>query len=250
MEFIQTIKLARMRNNEHYQFMSEVDKAINKATPAALQLEGVYPDFAGGLARLNGSLLIDPGSVKTEEIATVDVGRDRTWSALNERVKSSLLSPIEAEVASAKAIKRIFDLYGNVRSLSYNEESAAISNLIEDLEKSKNETHCNTLGITSWVAALKQQNLDFQSLIDSRNLELANKDSGDVKVLRDELDPIYQNIVKRINAQVTLEIATSATEAFIRELNQRIKYYNETITARDGRASAAEEDSPVEPLVE
>jgi len=249
MDFIQTIYLARMRNNEHYQFMSDVANAINKATPTALQIDSVYTSFTDALARLNACLLVDQGSATTEEITAMDVVRDRTWSALNERVKSSLLSPIEAEVESAKVVKRIFDLYGNVRTLSYNEETAAITNLIEDLEKNKNAAHCTTLGITSWVAALKQQNIDFQALVDSRNVELANKESGDVKAIRDEIDPILQNIVKRINAQVTLEIGTAVTETFIKELNQRIKYYNETIVARAGRASATTEDSPVEPVL-
>jgi len=250
MEFIQAIYLLRMRNNEHYQFMSDVANAINKATPTALQLDSVFPDFLAEIARLNNTLLIAQGSVKTELITVKDVTRDRTWSALNERVKASLLSPIEAEVASAKDVKRVFDLYGNVRNLSYNEESAAISNLIDDLEKTENAAHCATIGITTWVAALKQQNLDFQEMLDSRNVELANKDSGDVKAIRDAIDPIYQNMVKRINAQVTLEMATAVTDSFIREMNQRIKYYNETITARTGRNNTEEEETPVEPVAE
>ncbi|MCW0482455.1 DUF6261 family protein [Gaoshiqia sediminis] len=250
MDFIQTTYLARMRNNEHYQFMSDVANAINKATPAALQLDSVYPVFTAALARLNATLLIDQGSATTEQITAMDVTRDRTWSALNERMKSSLLSPIEAETESAKAVKRVLDLYGNVRNLSYNEESAAITNLVEDLEKPQNAAHCSTLGISGWVAALKQQNLDFQALIDSRNIELANKDSADVKKVREEIDPVYQNIVKRINAQVTLEIGTAVTETFIRELNQRIKYYNDTLAARAGRASTAQADTPAEPVTE
>lgn len=71
-----------------------------------------------------------------------------------------------------------------------------------------------------------------------------------MKAVRDEIDPIYQNIVKRIDAQVTLEIATAVTEGFIRELNQRIKYYNETLAARAGRASETEAYTPAEPIAE
>jgi len=244
METIQPISLARMRNNEHYQFMVEVDNGIKKATSAALQLDMVYPAFTAALAKLNATLLIDSGSIKTEQITSLDITRDRTWSALNERVKASLLSPIEAEVEAAKVIKRVFDLYGNVRNISYNEESAAISNLIEDLEIAENAAHCASIGITAWVAALKQQNIDFQALLNARNVELAAKDSGEVKAVRDEIDPVYQNIVQRINAQVTLEIATAVTETFILELNQWIKYYNDTLAARDGRTASEEEDSP------
>lgn len=250
MDTIQSVTLARMRNNEHYQFMVDVDNGIKKATSAALQLDPIYPAFTTAREKLNATLLIDQGSIITEQITALDVTRDRTWSALNERVKASLLSPIEAEVDAAKAVKRVFDLYGSVRNMSYNEESAAITNLVEDLEKTKNAADCSALGITAWVAALKQQNIDFQALLESRNVELAAKDSSDVKAVRDEIDPIYQNIVKRINAQVTLEIATTVTETFIRELNQRIKYYEDTLTARAGRTNSGEEDNPVDPVME
>jgi len=56
MDFIQTIYLARMRNNEHYQFMSDVANAINNATPAALQLDSVFPSFTDALARFKRHL--------------------------------------------------------------------------------------------------------------------------------------------------------------------------------------------------
>ncbi len=76
-----------------------------------------------------------------------------------------------------------------------------------------------------------------------RNVELAHKNSGDVRALRDELDPEYQKIVKRMNALVTLEMSTAEIDSFIRELNQRIKYYKETIEARAGRADAKAEET-------
>jgi hypothetical protein len=152
--------------------------------------------------------------------------------------RAALLSPLETEVEAATALLRIFDLYGNVREMSYNEESAAISNLTEDFEKPENAAHCATIGITAWVAALKQQNIDFQALLNERNTELANKDSGDVKAARVAIDPVYQNMVQRINAMVTLGMASPEIENFIRELNQRIIYYEEALAARAGRNAA------------
>lgn len=245
MEKITSFQSARLRNNEHYQFMTDVKNAIEAATPAALNMETVYPEFNTAHENLNSALLVDQGSTKTEQLIALDLKRDRTWSAVYARVRATLLCPVEEEVEAAKAVKRVFDLYGNVRSMSYNEESAALTNLVEDLEKQKNAAYCTTMGMTHWVAALKQLNIDFIALLEARNVELANRESGDVKSVRDIIDPAYEKIVKRANALVELNMAGSELQTFIRQLNQRIKYYTETLAARAGRNNQEEEDSPV-----
>jgi hypothetical protein len=248
MEKIIKLILSQLRNNEYYQFMTDVKNAIEVATPAALNLDSVYPEFTTAIEAMNKALLVDQGSVKTEELIALDVLRDRTWSAIYAQVRATLICPVEKEVESAKRLKRVFDLYGNVRTMSYNEETAVVTNLIEDLESEENAAHCNTVGVNKWLNALKQQNTDFVALLDARNVELANKESGDVKAARDGIDPAYEKIVKRANALVELEMASPELEAFIRELNQRIKYYKETLAARAGRKAEEEENTPEEPV--
>jgi SMC interacting uncharacterized protein involved in chromosome segregation len=158
-----------------------------------------------------------------------------------------LLSPVQEQVEAAKAIQRVFDLYGNVRKLSYNEETALLTNLITDLEKPENAAHCATLGITSWISALKAQNDGFQALLNERNREYANKDSGNVKEARLLTDPIYHEIVTRLNAMVTLGMASDEAKELIKELNQKIKYYESTVDSRSGGSDDEEEEEPAAP---
>jgi hypothetical protein len=242
MEQIGTLSFSKFRNGEHFQFMSDVKDGITAATPAALNLDSVYPSFESAYTSLDNVLRVDAGSVKTEQLVDADGDRDNTWSALNLRVKATLLSPIEKEVEAAKLIKRVFDLYGNVRQESYNEETALLTNLVDDLEKEENAAYCATMGITKWVTALKTKNNDFKTLLNERNKEYANKESGDVKAARTVIDPIYFEIVKRLNALVTLEMASAEAQEFIKELNQRIKYYETTIDSRAGKNNSGEED--------
>lgn len=248
MEQINSIRLHSLRNNEHFQFMTDVKTGIETATPVALGLEPVFPGFKKKYNRLNAVLLVDRGSTKTEKINISDEKRDRYWSAVGGRLRATLLCPFAEEVEAAKALKRIFDLYGNVREMSYNEETAALTNLVEDYGKPENAVHCETVGITHWIAALKQENNNTQALINERNAELAGKDSGDVKAERAEIDPEYEKIVDRLNAMATLEMASPEAQDFIRQLNQRIKYYNNTLSMREGRNTAEEEeDAPAVP---
>ena len=244
MEQISNVSFSKFRNGEHFQFMTDVRDGITTATPAALNLDNVYPGFESAYTSLDNVLRVDAGSVKTEQLVDADADRDNTWSALNLRVKATLLSPVAKEVEAAKLIKRVFDLYGNVRQESYNQETALITNLVDDLEKEENAPHCTTMGITKWVSALKTQNIDFQTLLNERNKEYANKQSGDVKAARAIIDPIYFEIVKRLNAMVTLEMASTEAQVFIKELNQKIKYYESTIASRSGKKDSGEGDEP------
>lgn len=247
MEQIANVSINRFRNGEHFQFITDVKDGIDKATPAVLNLETIYPKLEAAYQQLDKVLRVDTGSVKTEQLAEADTRRDNTWSALNLRVKANLLSPIQKEVDAARLIKRVIDLYGNVSRLSYNEETGLITNLVDDLEKEENTAHCATLGITRWIAALKEQNEAFQSLLNERNKEYANKESGDVRAARALVDPVYNEIVTRLNALVTLNMAGTEIQDFIKELNQKIKYYESTIATRSGKKSTEEEDQPVAP---
>lgn len=238
--------LRKLRNGEYFQFMTDVKNLVTTATPAALNLDEVFVRFDTAYSSLDSVLRVDTGSVKTEQLVEADGGRDNTWSAVNMRTKATLLSPISKEAESAKIVKRVLDLYGNVRQLSYNEETALITNLVDDLEKAENAAHCATMGITRWVTALKTQNIDFQTLLNERNTEYANKESGDVKAARAVIDPIYDEIVTRTNAMVTLGMAGDEAAEFIKELNQKIKYYESTINLRGSKKDDEEEPTELE----
>lgn len=240
---IKELNFSRFRNNDHFQFMTDVNTLITNATPAALNIEEAVTDFNAAFTALNNVFKVDSGSVLTAAIGGADVKRDSTWSAIYMRIRATLMGPIDLEIEAAEKLKRIFDLYGNVRQLGLTEESAALNNLVDDLEKEENATLCNVIGITRWVAALKELNAQVQSLMLERRAEAAHKLSGDVKAAREVIDPLYVKIVARLNALVELDMATPETYDFITLLNKQIKDFEEIMAARKGRRNAGEEDN-------
>lgn len=78
MEQISNVTLSKFRNGEHFQFMTDVKEGIMAATPAALNLDTVYPRFDGAFTALDNVLRVDRGSIKTEQLVVADVGRDDT----------------------------------------------------------------------------------------------------------------------------------------------------------------------------
>lgn len=235
MEQIIDFSRGRLHNKEHYQFMSDFSKMITATTPETLGVVNQFPAFTTVLSKEGVAIGVEDGSSLSKKVSLLDIRRDNTWSAINFRIKSTLTSPIDEEVESAVLLERLMNQHGNVRELPYNEETAAVQSLVKDLQGETYAPHVAQTGLTGWVEALKTQNEEFVTTFDLRNSEMAGRPNGNVKSVRQQLDPLYDKIVDRINAAITLEIAADGVETFVSELNEKIRYYQNTLAIRNGR---------------
>lgn len=235
MNEFESISLSRLHNSEHLQFMTDLDVLIKKLVAEELGIQEFYPLFKETLAAEDVAVGIEQGSAKSKVLEVKDKLRDKTWNAINTRVDSAILSPVEDEVTSGYAIKRIINQYGDIRNEPYNEETADMTKLIGDLQKAENAVHLEKTSIKTWVPMLKTQNDDFQVVFNQRNTEFSDRESGDVKAERKKVDPVYHKILKRVDAMVETSLAKPVAKTFIKELNERIQYFNNVIAARDGR---------------
>ncbi len=233
---INSISPYGLRNNEHFQFMTEVDQLVTAVPAGLLPVDEVYPGFKEALTAEDDALRVEQGSLKTKTRNEIDVRRDSIWSACRGRVEATLSSPIAEEAESAKVLMRIFDLYGNVRRMGKAEETSALTNLVVDLLLPANEEHLNRVGIQTWVVALKNENDQFKAVTQERVTEVAGRESADVRAIRLIVDPIYQELVDTVNAAIILKQATPEAQTFVAELNVIIKSYKTILAARSGRS--------------
>ncbi|WP_340114997.1 DUF6261 family protein [Maribellus mangrovi] len=236
--------LYKLRNGEYFQFMSDFKSLLEALGPQAIHSEAEFADFDTALVKLDDELRVDKGSVLTEELQNIDNDRDKVWRAIDMRIDATLLCTITEEVEAAKRLRRVFDLYGDVRRISYNEETAALSNLLGDLEQEENNAFLATCGLGEWVNRLNSLNVAFKAKQNERDTELANKNSGNAKAVRIEIDPLYELMVERVNAMVSLNMQTPEIENFVKELNQKIETLENTLASREGRRNSNEEELP------
>ena len=241
---IQKLVLYRLRNDEYFQFMTDFNSLLETLTPLAIHSEAEFAAFNIALTKLDAELRVDQGSVLTEELQKLDTDRDNTWRAIDMRIDATLLCTIAQEVEAAKRLRRVFDLYGDVRRVTYNEETTGLTNLVGDLTNTENADFVTTCGLGTWVNHLRELNVAFKSKQNQRDTELANKNSGNAKVVRDEIDPLYKKMVERTNALVSLNMHTPEIENFIVELNQKIKTLENTLATREGRNANSEPSVP------
>lgn len=245
---ILNLLLYKLRNGEYFQYMSDFKTLLVALMPATIHSEAEFADFDAGLTKLDDELRVDQGTVLTEQVQNLDQDRDNVWRAIDMRINATLLCTIPEEVEAAKSLRRLFDLYGDVRRVSYNEQTAGLTNLGSDLALRENAEFVATCGLGTWVTHLNDLNVAFKAKQNERDTLLANKNSGNARAVRLEIDPLYELLVERVNAMVSLNMQTPEIENFIIELNQKIKTLENTIAIREGRSDSGEvvEPTPIE----
>jgi ABC-type transporter Mla subunit MlaD len=222
---ISKIHLGHLRNEAHYQFFT-----------AFIALIAKFPFIVGKL----GDLLVSLQELFAKEDEVVDYIRKSDYSAkiaaADERLDSAVVGFSETvrgalhhfreEVADAAlSLKNLLKTYGNITRKNYDEEIAAVTNLLQDLEGAYTEKVALISGLSDWVAEIKSAKDNMSALLALRNTEKAGKPQERMVNVRREIDPVYRDVTAKIEA-LTLVEGETEYEPFIRELNELIDRFN------------------------
>ena len=234
---ISKIHLKGLRNEEHFQFHTEIVGLIESNNPQALGVDGLLPGYKANHADEAEALDLIRKSAVTDDLATADTLRDTTFMGMKAALKSAR-NHFQAEKRQAAArVKIVFDHYGKVTLKPYDEETASINSLLTDLQPLSADLA--TLGLTDWATELAANNQAFATLKKERYTEASAKTQLRMKEVRVLVDENYKLITERIGALMVVN-GESAYTAFVNELNHRIDAYSRTLAQRKGRNAATE----------
>jgi hypothetical protein len=175
-----------------------------------------------------------------------DHARDMIILSIKDIIKSALRHFDENICEAAKRLKILFDAHDNpqpIIKLPYDAETAAIKNLLQDLE-GKFAADVEITGLTTWVKELRKRNDDFEELAKAYNEQQSEKPLYRPKEVRKETDQAYQDLLTVIKGNI-IDEADGKGEAlytpFITELNTLVKHYNDLIAQHIGRVHAEKE---------
>lgn len=198
-------------------------------------MENQYPAFENALNDEDASFKIVSKSVLTQEIEDADKKRDVTFSGIRDQIKA-LQKHFDAEIAvAASRLQILFGAYGNLSRKSFDQETADIYNLLQDLN-GKHKTDVETIGFARWIEQLDAENKAFDTLMKLRFDENAEKSAlTRLRVARVATDDAYKAIVERVNAGIVF-IGEDKYKNFVTDINIRVDRFNHTIAQRKGIA--------------
>jgi hypothetical protein len=237
---IATFKLSHLRNEEHYQFMTEFRDSMSQFNAQTLGIAEGIARFETLYTQELEALQVIRKSATTEQLATADAERDKLFRGFDDTARGMLNHFDPARREAAARLRVVLEQYGNIARKPYDEETAAIGKLVGEAGGAL-AADIATLGLTEWLAELNRRNQAFDALMKSRYTEAAVRTDLRMREVRLEVDAAYRAMADRLDALMLIN-GEAAYEPFVRELNARVDRYNDIIAQRRGRRESKQQE--------
>lgn len=143
---IEKTSLNPLRHLDFFQIMSLIRTYLDAEDLANLKLTEAATAFGGKLANLDAALKQGNSIAATKDLLLADEARDKTVMAVYAALRTFTHSPDDTEAHDAEILLQEALKYGkNLAKLPLREESAAITNLLQDFGKPENAARISAL---------------------------------------------------------------------------------------------------------
>lgn len=214
---INKIHFHHLRNGEHFFFHTEFKNLVEENGAEVLKIKPQFDLFLSLYKQEDEVAVTIRKSILTADLVQVDRRRNKTFRGLADICRAMLHHFRPEVLLAAKRLKILFDTYGNLSRASTLGKSAAIYNLLQELNGSYN-ADVQTVGVAEWVAELEVNNKEYENLTMKRFDEATMRSKLVLRKVRQQVDEAYLTITKIIEAQFLLE-TNEIHRMFIRKLN-------------------------------
>jgi hypothetical protein len=140
----------------------------------------------------------------------------------------------------------VIENYGDITRKTYDDESAAINDLLREFATGGHAPHVATLALGEWTQQLAAANDAFIALMRQRYGEIARDPDARMKDARAAVDNHFRAMIDRLEAIITLNGIDFAEELapFVNEYNALAGRYKHVLAVEKGRRDAAATELP------
>lgn len=235
-------RMASLRDEEYFQFMTELKILLEEigVDEMELNIDPLYRIFLPYWHQLDLLIKSYRKSEYTKKLAEADTIRDNAYRGLVLFVRAYHYSVSGTNIEAAERMQFVIDNYGDFRKKSYNEQTAAVYNLLEDLTE-RCSAEITQLHAQEWISDLRMVNTLFEQLMNERYDEAAETPIYTMREVRAKLNEVYYNIIRSIEIVISYAENKTVQIEFLTRLNERITYYKNTLSTRKGRSDAQKE---------
>lgn len=221
------LKVTNLRSAELVQFLTRFLDDLGKS---GLDYAGdevlvrLTQEIREGLPGFQSSLEQVRSNTKSVSLSEADRLRDGDIQALRDAIKPYRQSQRPAEKEAYLNLKALFDTYKGLTEVSYEEETALVTSLLEKLKASPYVSAVETLSIARFVTNLTESQTAFESLFASRSEDRLKQVTYDKKTLRQAVLQPYQDLATYV-AILTRVKSDQLYADFLGVLNNSRKYY-------------------------
>ena len=222
---ILVLYLSRLRNEAHYQFFADLIALIHLHPVIREKILIWFEKLVEIFNREDEVVDFIRKSDYTVKIAEANRRLGKAVVGFSETVQGAThhFNPEIAE--AALSLKNLLKTFGKIIHKNYDEELAAITNLLQELDGPYSSKVELITGLSEWISEIREASNLLTTLIALRNAEKAAKPQERMNDIRREIDPVFRDLMKRIEAFSLVEGETPYA-SFINELNALIERFN------------------------
>lgn len=233
-----------LRNEAHVAYHDSVNSLFGIYPPDLLGIVPQYDPYKPAYDTEVSVLDIVRRSGLTAEIGEQDAVRDSLFRGLADAVKSAVKHFDPAKREAAAKVQNILTAYGNIAARTLDQETAAIDDLVRELQTPANNPLVATLSLDDWVEQLQAENDRFKALMQERYSERAQQPAVQMKAARKDTDAAFRAILDQLDA-LALVNGAADYDPFIAELNAVSERYKNILAQEKGqRKKKNETQSP------
>ncbi len=230
--------LSHLKNAEHFDLMEAIiTSAESKVTPFQL-LVPAWNNFKACFEKEDELFKLSQKSDTTIEIEAADKKRNKLFRLFKQSVNLELNNSSVEKKEAADRLKFLLDVYKDISYVAYTENSALLTNFLQDLEEMRYSIPAGILQLTSLAEELKKANDLFKDLYRYRTSQEYESLEEKLKEARKESDLALFTVSEQIGSLYQIEFLKDPETEETKNLSFLIKEINahldkaETIYAR------------------
>ena len=233
---IQKVDLVGMNNGAHYEFMKVVNDRFAAETTLSTNASAkkAMEALAAALKEEDRCLVISRRNLITDDIREADKTRDDIFRSLRKAINGFTDAPVADVAKAGKVLKQCVTDYAINPAMQLDRETGLLHNFIADLE-TKHATEVAKLGLTLYVAPLKEANAKVEQFIVDRTTAQSVIAAGELRAARLATDAAYRHLVKFVNALATVS-GTTDYDALAKFLNEHIDRFKHEVLPKKKKA--------------
>ena len=218
-----------INNGAHYEFMKVVSDRFAAETTLSTNASAkkAMEALAAALKEEDRCLVISRRNLITDDIRAADKTRDDIFRSLRKAINGFTDAPVADVAKAGKVLKQCVTDYAINPAMQLDRETGLLHNFIADLE-TKHAAEVAKLGLTLYVAPLKEANAKVEQFIVDRTTAQSVIAAGELRAARLATDAAYRHLVKFVNA-LAMVSGTTDYDALAKFLNEHIDRFKHEV---------------------
>lgn len=235
---ITSIDLAKLRNSEFLQFMTDCLSIVNLNNATTLQVKQQYSSLQAITKTIETLFKIDPSNSLSDELQALDARRDAAINGIAELINGYTYHYDAATKAHATTLSKHLAIFGiGIAKNNYQSETTILRSIINDWNTQPKLTAAlTTLNLISWKTELETANNAFATKYLTRTQQLGAANPDSIRNKRVEAINAYYALRDRIDAFFTVNEGAAPYSKAVNELNALITQYNTLLAGRQAKA--------------